>query len=1506
MIFESIWPLALLSAVPVVIILYLLKPKGKDYRISSNLLWEQLFRNQQSKTFFEKFIHNILMYLQILLVLLFVLALMSPYLHREGRNRGNVILVFDTSGSMQHDTGQGRTRMEEALNQAKGMIASSEDTAFSIVTNDCMGTELLAVGVKDKNSLYQVLDRLECCDGPGNLQEAESVVETLRATEAEDSVSLAEVIVFTDGNGAEEAMAFSAYFDAQVVVLGHRVNNVANNFLSYVEAKTEDNGKTPEIEPGAGENGPSIVCASSLTNYSDVDASMEIGLYVGGKLREMKQIGLAAGETKLCFFEPFEWMGESLRSEVDSVKFAGKEEGDSLQNDNVAYAIPGQESRMEAILVGGGNTYIEKAYQAVTGMNLTKVESEDLPEAEQSVFIYDAGEECDKWESVSKLIFRDSVNVQDRVERVLLTTTGCDLTSGLSSFAIGVNETNVYEVPEWGTGFLWAGDRCAGYYGEHHGVKTVVVGFDVRESDFPLKAEFPIFMSNALHFLGDTSLLAGNVYMAGENVLFHPQADFDVSTLTAETGKAGLYEVKAGQVSERYVVRFAAGSESDGQIVAEGTTSGIVSGDTLVKRHLRNWVLALILILMAVEWFIYLRQTRYRGKFYLGVRLAGVVMVLLALLGVAIYTRDGVNTTIFLVDISKSNEQNLADMEAYLEDALREMPKDNQYGIVTFGKNSLVEQFLTKENYFSQIMSLPDKTATNFEAAMSRALAMIPSEGAGRVVVLTDGRETKGNLANTASALASRQIELLAAVYEVNQEKDAYVENVELPSYLYQGDAYSMTVTVESNYETDAKIQVWMGTIQTAEYSVHLNRGANQFQFKQKVTGENVESFQVKVVAEGDSCEENNSYHAYAVVDSVPKVLMISGMKEDSSAYEELLRGANCNYQRVSAMNAPNTLENMLEFKSILLDNVYLYDLPTGFLENIETYVKDYGCGLVCCGGEDSFALGGYRESVLETVLPVDMELRGVDEIPTMAMIMVIDHSGSMSEGAGNGATNLDLAITAAKTAVDQLRSTDYVGVITFDDRYSWVVDPAVASDKADIKTQIETIVDGGGTTIQPALWAALEGVKGCDADIKHVILLTDGQGESRSYGEIIGGYTDLDVTLSTVAVGMGADTRTLEQLAENCGGRYYYSDTATDIPKIFAQEVFLSGDTYLQNGLFQLAVNGGSEITRGLFENGWPSIYGYVSATPKNVSHVLIASEKDDPILTVMQYGLGHTVAWNTDVTNRWTAGFAGLDDYAQLWKRIIDYSAGNGTIGEDKVEVITAGGYTDIIYRAPDYGEQTKVEAVYTDPEGNTRTVPLQAAAPGRYETKLETDITGLYNLSVRRVDEGSITNAITTAAAVQYSDEYKFGVTAAAFTGFVERYGRMLEPEENFWQQKKSGTRERYELTQWLILLAVLWFVIDVALRRFHFLPQDTKAGQFMIKKWMMRNKASVSQGLQHGEKREEKTREEAADNTIDSAKEEKQMKPRKQTKGQKKQEAQALDTSALLKKKDQRNI
>lgn len=1499
MIFESVWPAALLLTVPVVIILYLLKPRGKDYRISSTLLWDKLFRNQQSKTFLEKFIHNILMYLQIFILVLLVLALMSPYLRREGRGRGNVIFVFDESGSMQHDAGDGKTRMEEAVGQAKRFIAASEDTAFSIVVNDCAGTEPLAVGVKDKDSLYAALDRITCCDGTGNLADAESLVDTIREAAKEDSAG-AEVIVFTDGDGAEKTTGFSGHFDAQIVVLGGAVSNVSNNFLSYTEAEQTPETKGDAVGPEENEsdNTSVITCAASLTNYSDAEASMEVSLYADGRLVEMKRINLAPDETSLCFFDAFEWQGEPLRSEISSVKFAGKEEGDSLAEDNTAYALREQTAVTDAVLIGAGNTYLEKAYQAAAGKSLTKVSGEyALQDGVRAVCIYDAGTKTEPEEKTNELVFQDDNRLTGAAEKMMLNVTDCELTAGLSSFTIGVNKTNLYEIPVWGTGFLWAGDQCAGYYGEHDGVKTVVVGFDIRESEFPLRAEFPVFMANTIGYLGNTSLLAGNVYEAGDRVLFHPQADFDVDSLTAETKKAGLYEVTAGDVTEQYVVRFAAGSESDGRQRAEGTVPESSYGNRLVKKQLRSVLLVFALFLLVLEWILYVRQTRCRNRFYFGVRAVGILLLLLALFGVSVRRRDAVNTTIFLVDISDSNERNLPAMEADLKEALREMPAGNQYGIVTFGKNSLVEQFLTKEDHFTQIMSLPDKEATNFEDAFSRALTMIPSGSAGRIVVLTDGRETRGTLSNLASALLSGQVELLARIYETEKGKDAYVAKVDLPAYLYQGDLYSMTVTVESNYETDARLQIWAGEVRREEYRVHLNPGTNRFRLRQEVTGEYIESFEVRVAADGDTCEENDRYHAYSVVDAAPKVLLVAGMEEDSGRYENLLSGAGCVFDRVDALQAPDTLEDLLEYKSILLENVYLSDLPKGFLEHIETYVKDYGCGLVCIGGEDSFALGGYRDSVLETVLPVDMELRGVNEIPTTAMIMVIDHSGSMSVDAGGGATSLDLAVTAAKMAVDQMRDTDYVGVVTFDDSYSWVVKPTSAADKEEIKAQIETIAEGGGTTIGPALRAALEGAEECEADIRHVILLTDGQGESRNYNPITEAYTNADVTLSTVAVGEGADARLLERLAKNCGGRYYYSDLATDIPKIFAREVFLSGDTYLQNGHFALAVDGGNEITEGLFREGWPGIYGYVSATPKRASRVLIASEKDDPLLTTMQYGLGHTAAWNTDVTNEWTAAYAGERDYVQLWRRIVDYSVGNVTFGEDSMEVESEGGYTNVVYHALDYDGQTKVEAVYTDPDGNTKTAALQAVAPGRFEGRLDTDAAGLYNLSVRRLDGGEIANAVTTAVAVQYADEYKFDIDTAVFTGFVERFGGMLDPEENFWRHQKSEARERYELTKWLIFLLIFWFVLDIALRRFYIRPQDTKLYQSAAGYFRMRRQKKEEPAAE--DMQAEAVETEVAGAADISGKEQKRKK-----KADKKKEVQTLDTSVLLRKKDQR--
>ena len=151
-------------------------------------------------------------------------------------------------------------------------------------------------------------------------------------------------------------------------------------------------------------------------------------------------------------------------------------------------------------------------------------------------------------------------------KNVSLSASDTELTSGIRDFALGVNQTYVYDLPVWATGFLWNGKQCAAYYGEHDGIREVVLGFDLRESDFALQPEFPVFMNHALHYLEDSSLLSKNVYDAGDTVQFHALNGVDVQQIAAPTGQAGLFTVKAGDRKESYIVKFACSSQSDGRI----------------------------------------------------------------------------------------------------------------------------------------------------------------------------------------------------------------------------------------------------------------------------------------------------------------------------------------------------------------------------------------------------------------------------------------------------------------------------------------------------------------------------------------------------------------------------------------------------------------------------------------------------------------------------------------------------------------------------------------------------------------------------------------------------------------------------------------------------------------------------------------------------------------------------------------------------------------------------
>lgn len=1516
MTFETLWPLLLLAAIPIIIILYLLKPRGVDYHISSNLLWKKILQNQQSKTFFEKFTHNILMYLQILIMILLAIAFMSPYIQSEGEKGGRKILLIDTSASMQHTTEKGNTLFDQGIEEACAYIRNAEGLSLSVLTCDHSGVNVLAIDSTDTNGLCELLKGIEPSDCGGNLSSAETMIHQLAsATEGE----VAELMVVTDAAGTRQLQDLQGLTISHAFLATENSYNVSNDYmaLSLCEDGTYD-------------------IMVSTTNYSDSTVSFDVSLMdEQDRLLQITQQTLAPNATDITLFSGVTLSGQSCKSTISGFSF--QEHGyDSLSEDNTSFVVKQSIHPINALLLAESNTFIEKAYTAITGQVLVKSTTNASTQDEYNIFIRDNGFSSETV-TTNTISFLDHRFSNGELKNVMLSFSDGTLTNGLKDFTVGVNSALTYDLPEWGQAFLLCGDQCIGYYGEHDGIREIVVGFDIRESDFPLKGEFPVFLANCLTYLSDTSLLAKNTYYAGDSLAFHPWASEEPLLLEdLTTRKAGLYSISVGDQEEYYVVRFSSTEESDNRQPAEEVKVSSSSNLTMIKKTLRTVFLIAAFLLLLVEWILYVRQVRYRGKFYLAMRIALLLLLLLAIFDFKIALPSGPSTTIFVVDLSNSNESHMEEMQSYLKENIKKMPSHQQYGIVCFGKNAIVDQFLSNSDYYNGIMSLPEKSASNYEEALSKAVAMLPNDANGRLIILSDGKETRGNLQNLSHIFSNGKTEILSLKYESDQKEDAYIGNVTMPSYLHPGDQYSVTVSIESNFETDGTISLYHSSILAQESTVHINKGSNRFVFQQVVTEETMETLSVMLSATGDTCEENNIYNAYSVVEAPPKVLVIAGKNANSTNFTALLTSAGIDYSLIGAVNAPKTIDELLKFKTVILVNTYIDELSDEFLSLLGPYVKDYGCGFVTTGGMNSYALGGYRGTVLEDILPISMTPQNVNELPTMCMCMIIDRSGSMDSEISptSHANKLDLAITSACVAVDNLRTEDYVGVLTFDDQYNWQVPIQQNTDFTSIKEAIKAIPSGGGTSIQPALREAYEKISHSNAQIKHIVLLTDGQGESSNYNDIINSINNSGVTLSTVAVGSDSDTKLLEHLANACSGRYYYADLASDLPQIFAQEVYLGGGTFIREGDFPLSVRTGHQLTQGLFQEGWPLLNGYIASTPKTASTCLMtAGETNDPILTYWQYGLGRTVAWNSDVSGEWSGQFSSYDDYAQFWKRIIEYTAGNIDMGDDVVNILQSGDQSLLSYTTKDYDSNTKILATAIAPDGETKEITLHATAPGVYEASMEATQNGLYHYNIRRMKQDNIESYMTTASAVQFSDEYKFDINTTNFDSFIQKYGLEIDQDYNIWNRVKSLDMEKRSIFTFLMILLALLFLIDIAFRRFQYEPRFLDKLSVTMKNVKERlfnrsnpkNPAFASnthtkvtgqpEGLIHTPSPNQNTL--SADNASDqtmvasdkaSATHTKKEKKKKDSSNQSKANATetTLDTSTLLKKKDNRNI
>lgn len=767
---------------------------------------------------------------------------------------------------------------------------------------------------------------------------------------------------------------------------------------------------------------------------------------------------------------------------------------------------------------------------------------------------------------------------------------------------------------------------------------------------------------------------------------------------------------------------------------------------------------------------------------------------------------------VFLADESKSIGPPSQAAE-WIDLALAAKRPEDGYAVLGVGEKPAVEYPLLTEPKPVELGSVPNPNFTNLASGLRLAQGLFDPAYRPRVVLLSDGEQNIGDAAAEAAYLHKRGVRVDVVPLRRDPGAEVLIRSAAAPSTLYQGESFSLNVTVESTVATAAELRVLEDNRLVAAIAVQVQKGETRLTVPLKAGEAGFHRYRVELQPAQDTISANNTAYAYSEVSGRPSVLVVEGAPGEAKWLTQALNAGGMPYEVRPAARMPRTLEDIRRYAALVLANVSGTDVPEDVQKHVETAVRDFGVGLLMTGGQDSFGLGGYFDSPIEKALPVYMDIRNQQEIPSLGLVLVIDRSGSMA------GEKVELAKEAARRAAAMLKEQDTLGVLAFDSTNWWVVEPQQVRDVGSIQEQISGITPEGGTEIFPALATAAARMEEIEAKRKHIILLTDGQSAPGDYEGLIDGLREKGVTMSTVAVGADADSRLLRRLAEGANGRFYTTTDSQNVPQIFAKETALAGKTYIQDRPFTPALGRTGDLGP-LFDKGLPPINAQIATTAKETADTVLAHPGGEPLLARWQYGLGRTAAWTSDAKGVWSNQWAAWDGSSPFWNQLLTWLLPQYKGGSLDLQAgITAGaGELSVEVKDP-LPAGAALQAEVIDSHLERQTVPLSLRAPGRYAGSFRAERPGTYMIAVRTVAGGEVLQAASTGVAVSYSPEYALPQNGAAVLAEIAKAGGgevLSAPEEAFADNLAAGWRTR-DVSLWFLLLAACIWPLDIGLRR-----------------------------------------------------------------------------------------
>ncbi|MFC1715177.1 VWA domain-containing protein, partial [Candidatus Poribacteria bacterium] len=692
-----------------------------------------------------------------------------------------------------------------------------------------------------------------------------------------------------------------------------------------------------------------------------------------------------------------------------------------------------------------------------------------------------------------------------------------------------------------------------------------------------------------------------------------------------------------------------------------------------------------------------------------------------------------------------------------------------------------------------------------------------------KIVLMTDGNENVGNVLNKAEMVGSGDAQIYTVPLSTRgaDTEEVLMDGLIGPGSAALGRAFELRAIVDSTVDTVATLRLFRDKLYLTEEKVELSADKkNVFRFLQSLDSEGAHVYEVLVEPLADTMRENNSAKALVTTGGRPEALYVASDEAGADYLYQTLKQKGMEVVLLTdPSRLPASLSEVQNYNTIIFDDVPADSFSAAQMQMIESYVHDLGGGFVMIGGQSSFGSGNYHETPVENVLPVKV-------IPerkkrSLSIVLAIDRSGSMAIPSG-GYVKLDLAKEAAASVVGFLTDKDQMGVVAFDAEAQEIVRLEKVESKGKIEDKIATIRAGGGTNVYPALEVAHRWLKNADTQLKHVILASDGKSQqSDDAYRLVSEMAQDKITVSTIAIGVDADSAVMGDLADLGQGRYYETNDAGELPRIFVKEAFAASKLIME-GDFRPVVSENTEILKGITTDSLPPLRGYVGTSLKDGASDFITSDTGDPILAGWQYGLGRALAFTSDTRPKWAVQWLRWENFSKFWSQAIGWSLAASS-GEFHASANIVGNMGSISVDAMDSNGRFRnfldFQANVVGPNLTRENITLQQSGPGRYEATFDAGQMGTYLVHVSEMKDGKALNSQNTGAVASYSPEYKdiqpnlpLLRSLAAATG-----GRFNPEPADIATHGEAGVWKLQTLWRLLVLLAILLFFLDVALRR-----------------------------------------------------------------------------------------